>query len=175
MRCILLMGIQQQVLSKMLLALSGVSYWLMRILSTVERLPATTDLSVWRHEREKFLRTLYDDPCINKVYGNSDRNLISNFNRLRESSSIVVWIATGLHEQLFLAWLVFLSKTSLFDLSRVSVVQFERLPEQRFVRSVSDLSLENIRELSLPASTLSADDVHAYLSAWETYTSTATT
>ncbi len=133
--------------------------------------PATTDLATWRHARGVFQRTLHDGPWFREVYGDSERDFLPNFTRLREEGPVIVWVATGLHEQLLLAWLVFLFKASKLDLSRILVVQFERLrPEQR-VRGIGELSPANIKEFSPQPRSLSADDIRAYLSAWEAYTS----
>ena len=109
-----------------------------------------SDLKSWMAEREAYHRTLHEHWTDAEFEQFAASGLTCNPERLRSAQSIVVWLATGLEEQLLLAWLVFFADEIGIDIANLLIVQFEHLrPEQR-VRRMGELSEENIRRFAPP-------------------------
>ena len=133
--------------------------------------PATRDLGVWRAAREAFLRDMYIEwPGFTFDAGGS-RGLLLNGERLAREASVVVWIAAGLPEQLFLAWLVFLFDCQELDLAKLRVIFFERLRPEQQVLGMGELRPQDIRDFRPAPRRLSAEEAAELRQAWRVYTS----
>jgi Domain of unknown function (DUF1835) len=89
-------------------------------------LPPLESLAQWQRIREEYLRTIDDIPEFS--FSTSARDLLTNAPALRGAKSIVLWVGSGLAEQLLLAWLVQLLRVVDVPVSRLAVIQFSRHP-----------------------------------------------
>jgi len=139
--------------------------------------PAPLDLHLWRRIRESHMNRIYSyfsvDPTEAAFSFDSytDVGLLMNAARLGEDRQIVVWAARGLHEQLLLAWVVFLFDRLGSNPSTLRVVHFKNLRPHRQVLGMGELSPENIREFNPGPSRLGAAELDEVRSAWNAYTS----
>jgi hypothetical protein len=99
----------------------------------------------WRRLRESYLRTLYlDNPEFS--FGAFHRDLLSNARTLARADEIIVWIGTGLAEQLLLAWIPQFLRLLEIDLQKLRVIQFEHDPTSgEEVQSVGILDPEKLK------------------------------
>ena len=80
-------------------------------------------LDDWRDVRESYLRSLdIDGPSLS--FGEQDRDLLTNRERLRSAETITLWLGTGLAEQLMLVWVITLLRELGADAGRCRIVQF---------------------------------------------------
>jgi hypothetical protein len=101
----------------------------------------------------------------------ADNGLLMNAERLGQEASVIVWAACGLPEQLLLAWVVFLLDRLGLDLSKMSVVQFEKLGPGQRVLTMGELSPENIRKHCPEPRHLNSEEAEELRRVWEVYTS----
>ncbi|MCZ6743637.1 MAG: DUF1835 domain-containing protein [Alphaproteobacteria bacterium] len=133
--------------------------------------PDTDDLDVWRSTRENFLRDIYID-CPDFSFDlYADRGLLMNAKRLSQEDVIVVWVGLGLPDQLLLAWVIFLFDRLNVDLSKLRVVQFERLRPRQRVLSMGELDPEEIRNYCPEPRQLDSQDVEELRRTWRVYRS----
>ncbi len=133
--------------------------------------PDTDDLGVWRSTRENFLRDMYVD-CPDFSFDlYADNGLLMNAKRLGQEDDIVVWAGLGLPDQLLLAWVIFLFDRLSVDLSKLRVVQFERLPPRHRVLSMGELAPESIRNYCPEPRQLDLQDVEELRRTWRVYRS----
>lgn len=133
--------------------------------------PATADLGVWRTAREGFLKEIYvewPDFSFDEYAANG---LLMNTERLGREQAIVVWAGLGLPEQLLLAWVVFLFDTLDLDLSKLAIVQFEKLRPTEDVISMGELGPENIRTYQPAPRQLDSEEAEELRRVWKVYTS----
>ena len=135
--------------------------------------PDTDDLGVWRSTRENFLRDMYVDwPDFSfDDYEYADNGLLMNAKRLGQEDDIVVWAGLGLPDQLLLAWVIFLFDRLSVDLSKLRVVQFEKLLPRQRVLSMGELAPEDIRNYCPEPRQLDLQDVEELRRTWRVYTS----
>jgi hypothetical protein len=132
--------------------------------------PATADLGVWRSARESYMRKICFEPDFS--FGEYAANgLLMNAERLNQEQAIVVWVGLGLPDQLLLAWVVFLFDLLNLDLSKLAIVQFEKLRPMQDVLSLGELSPENIREYRPTPHQLDSEEVEELRRLWKVYTS----
>ena len=91
-------------------------------------LPPFGSLAQWHQIREEYLRGLDYDEVPAFSFSASTRDLLTNAQALRGAKTIVLWIGTGLAEQLLLAWVVQLLRIVGVSVSRLGVIQFSRNP-----------------------------------------------
>lgn len=136
--------------------------------------PATEDLSVWRSIRERFLREVYADApdfSFDECDEYASNGLLMNVDRLTGSDEIVIWLATGLSDQILLAFIMFLFDRMGLDPSRVWVIQFENLGGGRDIMSVGELRSEDIRDHQPKPRQLNPVEIQTLRRAWKVYTS----
>ncbi|MCZ6481626.1 MAG: DUF1835 domain-containing protein [Alphaproteobacteria bacterium] len=133
--------------------------------------PDTDDLGVWRSTREKFLRDLYIDWPDFSFDDYEDNGLLMNAKRLSQEDDIVVWAGLGLPDQLLLAWVIFLFDRLRVDISKLWVVQFEKLRPRQRVLSIGELEPEDIRNYCPEPRQLDSQDVEELRRAWRVYRS----
>jgi len=108
--------------------------------------PATADLGVWRSARERYLSKIFVEWPDFSFREYVDIGLLMNAERLDQEQAIAVWAGLGLPDQLLLAWVVFLFDRLNLDLSKLAIIQFEKLRPAQYVLSLGELSPENIRK-----------------------------
>jgi len=127
------------------------------------------DLKTWRDMRGKFWSNLIPD--LIEQHTPSPSNLVDNSARLREAERIVIWAATGVSEQLFIAFVCHLTRLTQTDPERVYLIQFAHLPNRRaLVRGMGELNEENMRRYPDPKP-LTLNALNDHLGAWDALTS----
>lgn len=133
--------------------------------------PATDDLDYWRSVRQRFIADLNSERRDISLDHYGDFSLLKNVGKLYKAPLVIVWAAQGLHEQLLLAWVVFLFDRLGLDPSTLRVVHFKNLRPRQQVLGMGELSPENIREFNPGPSPLGADELDEVRRAWNAYTS----
>src|SRR5882672_2474546 len=87
--------------------------------------PDCTDLVAWSKRRFEYWSGVV--PGLAGEHVQSRFNLVDNAQRLRDAECINIWAATGVSEQLFIAFVVHLVKHVGADPVRLALVQFESL------------------------------------------------
>jgi hypothetical protein len=89
-------------------------------------LPPLDSLGDWMEVRQAYLRSLdgEDDPTF--AFAEQDRDLLTNAERLRAARTIMLWIGTGLAEQLLLVWLVAFLRRLGVETAKLRTVQYDR-------------------------------------------------
>src|SRR4051812_23504924 len=85
--------------------------------------PPCTGLAAWTRLRTEFWNGLV--ACHADEHVHSRFNLVDNAKRLADAERIHVWAATGVSEQLFVAFVVYLTQLVGGDTSKIALVQFE--------------------------------------------------
>lgn len=131
--------------------------------------PRCDDLKMWRDMRGKFWSNLIPD--LIEQHAPSPSNLVDNSARLREAERIFIWAATGVSEQLFVAFVCHLTRLTQTDPERVCLIQFAHLPNRRaLVRGTGELNEQTMRRYPDPKP-LTVDALNDYLGAWHALTS----
>lgn len=133
--------------------------------------PATADLGVWRSVRESYMREMYVEWPDFSFGEYAANGLLMNAERLDQVQAVAVWVCQGLPDQLLLAWVVFLFDRLNLDLSKLAIVQFEKLRPMQDVLSLGELSPENIREYRPAPRQLNSEEVEELRRLWKVYTS----
>jgi len=107
--------------------------------------PLLSRLEEWRKLREQFGLSLRID--VEDLYSEGRRydDVLENFSRLRDASSIVVWLGESTPDQMFSAWLVYYLKATGIDLGKLHFVTFDKGSWQN-IFSAGELSPEEILE-----------------------------
>ena len=129
--------------------------------------PACTDLPAWTKLRADFWNGLVADHASEHVH--SRFNLVDNALRLAEPERIHIWAATGVSEQLFISFVVYLTQLVGGDTSSIALVQFETSGNRRVI-GLGELDEEQFRNAPDPVE-LSVDHAQLYLNAWTALTS----
>ena len=134
--------------------------------------PASDDLAQWRSIREDFLQPLYKayEPPFS-IEAHSRFGLLMNAAKLGEDWPVVVWVSTGLPEQLLLAWVVFLFDLQGFDPARLRLVQTETLRKGGTVDTMGMLRPQDYQDSCPPPRALTEAELAALRRAWKAYTS----
>jgi hypothetical protein len=131
--------------------------------------PRRSDLGVWRTLRLKFWTDLV--PGVFEDCETWPSGLLENVQRLGSADRIIIWAATGLNEQLFIASVCNLISTENVPLDRVELVQFEYLPNRR-ARVIGMGELKETHMRNHPAAVPLAHAVFEnYLASWDALTS----
>ena len=133
--------------------------------------PATADLGVWRSARERYLSKIFVEWPDFSFREYVDNGLLMNAERLDQEQAIAVWAGLGLPDQLLLAWVVFLFDRLNLDLSKLAIIQFEKLSPAQYVLSLGELSPENIRKYRPAPHQLDSEEVDELRRVWKVYTS----
>jgi hypothetical protein len=134
--------------------------------------PATADLGVWRSIREKYIRELLKSYWPNFSFDEyADHGLLMNAEHLGREKAIVAWAGLGLQDQLLLAWVVFLFDRLSLDISKLLVVQFDRLPSGQEVFSIGELPPETLRAHHPVPRRLDFQEAEELRRLWKVYTS----
>jgi hypothetical protein len=96
-------------------------------------------------------------------------DLLQNAKRLAEADRVHIWAATGVSEQLFVAWVVHLMQLVGGDTSKLALIQYE-MADGRRVHGMGELDEDQMRAAPEPVP-LSVDEAQQYLNAWASLTS----
>jgi hypothetical protein len=129
--------------------------------------PRCTDIAAWNKLRHDFWMSFVPNAASEHVH--SRFNLLDNAARLSDAGRVNVWAATGVSEQLFIAFVVHLVRLVGGDPGNISLVQFESLNGMR-VNGLGELDEEQLRAAPEPVA-MSVDDAQHYLNAWVALTS----
>lgn len=131
--------------------------------------PRRSDLEAWRVLRSKYWTDLVPGMFENSETWTND--VLENVPKLSDADRIVIWAATGLTEQLFIASVCNLISIANVPLDRVELVQFESVPNRRArVIGVGELNEALLR--NHPAAVPISQGVFgSYLAAWDAVTS----
>jgi hypothetical protein len=130
--------------------------------------PPFTDLAKWSQTRLEYWTGFVPGNAGEHVH--SRFNLIDNAERLKDAERVHVWAATGVSEQLFIAFVVHLMKLVGGDVELLSLVPFEKAGNKRVV-GLGELDEAQFREHAEPQP-LNVDVIQHYLNAWTALTST---
>jgi hypothetical protein len=129
--------------------------------------PGGADLPAWNRLRADFWNHLV--PGHAGEHEHSRFNLVDNAERLKDAERIHIWAATGVSEQLFIAFVVHLAQSMGVDTGKIELVQFEMVASRRIV-GLGELEEAQMRAHPGPAP-LSVDAAQEYLNAWAALTS----
>ena len=129
--------------------------------------PRCTDLQAWDKLRHDYWMSFVEG--VPGEHAHSRFNLIDNAQRLSDAGRVHVWAATGVSEQLFVAFVVHLVRMVGGDPLNISMVQFETMNGMR-VNSLGELDEEQLRAAPEPVP-MSIDTAQEYLNAWQALTS----
>src|SRR5215475_5925193 len=89
-------------------------------------------ISEWRRLRDGYWASLPADPLpLSGQYERAPFDLYERTEALPKADTIVLWIGTGLAEQLLLVWLLQLLRHLAVDPGRLAIIQYERFGQQR--------------------------------------------
>jgi len=133
--------------------------------------PKFSDLVVWSKLRDDYWTSFVPGGASERVH--SRFNLVDNAIRLVDAECIHIWAATGVSEQLFIAFVVHLTKLIGGDPTRLALVQFETLAGSRRNERIIGLGeLDEAQMRAAPEPKPMSDEVaQQYLNAWATLTS----
>jgi len=131
--------------------------------------PRCDDLGHWRAIRHRFWAELVPDLIDEHVP--SPSNVLDHLNRLQCADRVLIWTASGVSEQVFLAFMCHLFRLTNTAPARVSIVQFELHPRTgTIVRGLGELEAEDLRAHPTPIPMTEAA-LRDYLDAWDALTS----
>jgi hypothetical protein len=133
--------------------------------------PVFSDLVVWSKLRFDYWSSFVPGGASDHVH--SRFNLVDNAIRLVDAECIHIWAATGVSEQLFIAFVVHLVKLIGGDPTRIALVQFETVAGSRKndrIIGLGELDEEQMRAAPTPVP-MSDEVAQQYLNAWATLTS----
>jgi hypothetical protein len=128
--------------------------------------PPCTDLAAWIKLRHDYWNNVV--PGHQGEHVLSRFNLVDNAQRLKDAERIHVWAATGVSEQLFVAFVVHLAQLVGADLGKLALVQFEMLGKQRVI-GMGELDEAQMRAAPEPVE-MTTDSAQQYLNAWHALT-----
>jgi hypothetical protein len=129
--------------------------------------PQCNDLDAWSKLRFEYWSSFVPGGASEHVH--SRFNLVDNAKRLVDAEAIHIWAATGVSEQLFIAFVVFLVKLVGGDPTRLSLVECEMMNGRRII-GLGELNEAQMR--AAPESRPMSDDAaQQYLNAWTALTS----
>ncbi len=133
--------------------------------------PRCTDLAAWSKLRFDYWSSFVPGGAAEHVH--SRFNLVDNAQRLTDAECIHIWAATGVSDQLFIAFVVNLLKQVGGDTTRLALVQFETKANSRKndrVIGLGELDEEQMRDAPTPMP-MSGEVAQQYLNAWSALTS----
>jgi Domain of unknown function (DUF1835) len=129
--------------------------------------PRCADLAAWTKLRHDFWSSFVPGNTGEHVH--SRFNLVDNAKRLAEAERVHVWAGTGVSEQLFIAFVVFLVKFVGGDPERIALVLFEMSGRKRVI-GLGELDESQLREAP-DSRAMTVDETQVYLNAWDALTS----
>lgn len=129
--------------------------------------PSCTDLAAWKKLRHDWWNHLVPGQVGEQQPSRFD--LLHNARRLAEADRVHIWAATGVSEQLFVAFVVHLMQLVGGDTSKLALIQYEQADGRR-VHSLGELDEDQMRAAPDPVA-LSVDEAQQYLNAWAALTS----
>lgn len=129
--------------------------------------PPCTDLAAWKKLRHDWWNHLVPGQVGEQQPSRFD--LLHNARRLAEADRVHIWAATGVSEQLFVAFVVHLMQLVGGDTSKLALIQYEQADGRR-VHSLGELDEDQMRAAPDPVA-LSVDEAQQYLNAWAALTS----
>lgn len=130
--------------------------------------PRCEDLEKWSKQRHEYWANLV--PGLLDEHAPSPIALLKHVSRLRDAERIFIWAATGVSEQLFIAFVFHLIRLTAVDPARVSLVRFDTLPNRRArVIGMGELDPDQMGNSPEPLAA-SSDDARGYLAAWDALT-----
>ena len=129
--------------------------------------PPCTNLAAWRQLRADYWSSFVPGNAGEHVH--SRFNLLDNAARLVDAERIHIWAATGVSEQLFIAFVVHLTQLVGADLSKLAIVPFESVGKRR-VKGLGELDEEQMRAHAEPMA-IPVEISQQYLGAWTALTS----
>ncbi len=129
--------------------------------------PPCTDIESWSRLRHDYWSQLVPGHVGEHVH--SRFNLVDNAQRLRDAERIHIWAATGVSEQLFIAFIAHLAQLVGADLAKLALVQFECIGKKR-INGLGELDEAQFRNAPEPKE-ISTDEAQVYLNAWQALTS----
>lgn len=129
--------------------------------------PVFKDLASWSRLRHDFWNGTV--PGHASEPAQSRFNLVQNAQRLADTECVNIWAATGVSEQLFIAFVVHLVRFVGGDVGKISLVQVETLNGKRVV-GLGELDDAQMRKAPEPVP-MSVDTAQQYLNAWVALTS----
>jgi hypothetical protein len=129
--------------------------------------PNGVDLAEWSKRRFEYWSSFVPGNAGEHVH--SRFNLVDNAQRLADAECVNIWAATGVSEQLFIAFVVHLVKLVGGDTSRIALVECEMMNSRRII-GLGELNEAQMR--AAPEPKPMRDDVaQQYLNAWAALTS----
>jgi len=129
--------------------------------------PPCSDLAAWNQMRHEYWTSFVPGNAGEHVH--SRFNLVDNSQRLKEAERVHIWTATGVSEQLFVAFVVNLMRLVEGNLDSLSWSLLEMLNGKRLI-GLGELEENQMR--NAPESTpMSTEVAQQYLNAWEALTS----
>ncbi len=136
--------------------------------------PAVRDLETWWTTRREFWRGYQGEvlgaerqqPFAPGLLG---YRLLLGLDRLARADEIVIWLGTGLANQLTLAWLPHLLQLAGNDLATLRVVQFDRTPTGKPLQEIWLAGADALRDHP-PARALTAEERNSIDQAWSAVT-----
>ena len=129
--------------------------------------PPIVELAAWTKLRFDYWSSFVPGGATEHVQ--SRFNLVDNAQRLADAECVHIWAATGVSEQLFIAFIVQLVKLVGGDPTRLSIVQFESIGKRR-VTGLGELDEAQMRAAPEPEP-LADEIAQQYLDAWAALTS----
>ncbi|HTU68554.1 MAG TPA: DUF1835 domain-containing protein [Steroidobacteraceae bacterium] len=129
--------------------------------------PPLVDLTTWNRLRLDYWTSFVPGQAGEHVH--SRFNLVDNAQRLADAERVHIWAATGVSEQLFIAFVVQLMKLVGGDVEKLALVPFEKAEGKRVV-GLGELDEAQFREAPDPQP-MTVDVIQEYLNAWEALTS----
>ena len=133
--------------------------------------PPSNDLAAWNKLRIDYWSSFVPGGAAEHVH--SRFNLVDNAQRLADAEVVHIWAATGVSEQLFIAFVVHLVKLVGGDPTKLALVQFEAIGDGRKndrIIGLGELDEEQLRAAPDPAP-MSDETAQLYLNAWSVLTS----
>jgi hypothetical protein len=128
--------------------------------------PHITDLEAWSKMRFEYWNSFVPGGASEHVH--SRFNLVDNARRLADAERVTIWAATGVSEQLFIAFTVHLVKLVGGDLSRISLVECEMMNGKRII-GLGELDEAQMRAAPEPRP-MTEEAARRYLAAWSALT-----
>jgi hypothetical protein len=129
--------------------------------------PRCNDLAAWTRLRADYWNSFV--PGHSGEHVPSRFNLVQNAHKLKDAERVHIWAATGVSEQLFIAFVVHLVQIVGGDTSKLALVQFENVDGNRVI-GLGELDEAQMRRATEPVA-MSVDEAQQYLNAWAALTS----
>jgi hypothetical protein len=128
--------------------------------------PGCINLATWAKQRFDYWSSFVPGGALEHVQ--SRFNLVDNAKRLADAECIHIWAATGVSEQLFIAFVVQLTKLVGGDPTKLALVQFETLGTRRII-GLGELDDKQMQAHPEPKP-LTDEVAQQYLNAWTALT-----